>query len=211
MESEKEDNVIRFSGKMLMPGFSIYVMEVTIDGVFKEGAATTKLEKWFYIGMTGDNYYPSARSAFHRISGHLELGGGSTQNQLEKAIKCLLKRKGAKLNQVNVAMNTFPISGYDAGYWSKLRTKQKLSKKFMKSLIGEPGENKPEANYALFKSRQQEVADLEKKLIGHARYLVGESQLFNKGKKVAKNVDSGSDMELKEVADNVVKCLKTDG
>ena len=28
-------------------------------------------ERYFYMGMTGDSYYPSARSALHRLAGPL--------------------------------------------------------------------------------------------------------------------------------------------
>lgn len=75
----KEKNLystLEIPGSFLVPGFSIYVLEIRKEK-----------EKWFYIGMTGDPYYPYARAAFHRISGHLELSSRSRQNQLRIALR----------------------------------------------------------------------------------------------------------------------------
>ncbi len=76
MNNKKLYNTLEIPGSFLVPGFSIYVLEIRKEK-----------EKWFYIGMTGDPYYPSARAAFHRISGHLELSSRSTQNQLQIALR----------------------------------------------------------------------------------------------------------------------------
>ena len=76
MNEQNLYNTLEIPGSFLVPGFSIYVLEIRKEK-----------EKWFYIGMTGDPYYPPARAAFHRISGHLELSRGSTQNQLMLAFK----------------------------------------------------------------------------------------------------------------------------
>ena len=51
--SEIKYNTLEFSGNLLMAGFSIYLVEIINND-----------KKWFYIGMTGDNHYQSARSAF---------------------------------------------------------------------------------------------------------------------------------------------------
>ena len=109
MNNKNLYNTLEIPGSFLVPGFSIYVLE--ISGVFdtsrqsgttqtprkkvvessercEEGIEITdRKQKWYYIGMTGDPYYPSARAAFHRISGHLELSSSSTQNQLQIALK----------------------------------------------------------------------------------------------------------------------------
>ena len=95
-------NVIEIPGAFLVPGFSIYVLEVIKDN-----------KKWFYIGMTGDPYYPSARSAFHRLSGHLEKSKGSTQNQLKIALHEKLGITNDKeLSKLTFRMYHYPISGF---------------------------------------------------------------------------------------------------
>ncbi len=54
-------NNIEFSGRTLKREFSVCLFEMQ-----------TGTGKYFYIGMTGDGYYPSARSAIHRLNGHFE-------------------------------------------------------------------------------------------------------------------------------------------
>lgn len=63
--------------------------------------------------MTGDPHYPSARAAFHRISGHLELSKRSTQNQLRIALRDKLKITEDKdLENITIKMHHFPIEGF---------------------------------------------------------------------------------------------------
>ena len=94
-------NELEIKGDLLNPGFSIYLLKITLLN-----------KTYFYIGMTGDPYYPSARSAFHRIAGHLELNKRSTQNRLHRA----LNKKGIKTNadrkELNIKMYHFPIEGF---------------------------------------------------------------------------------------------------
>jgi hypothetical protein len=95
-------NTLEIPGSFLIPGFSLYVLEIIKDS-----------RKWFYIGMTGDPHYPSARAAFHRISGHLELANGSTQNQLRIALKEKLGIvNDADLAKLTIKMHHFPIEGF---------------------------------------------------------------------------------------------------
>jgi hypothetical protein len=130
---------ITIPGKVLKPGFSVYLFEI------KHGK-----EKYFYIGMTGDNFYPSARSAFHRLSGHFDLTENSTQNQLLNA----LKDKGIdfeKEEDLTILMHHFAIPGF---------TKWKVSLKGVKK------ENlEHDSDYKAYKKLQQEVLALENTLI----------------------------------------------
>jgi len=71
MTEHKLYTTLEIPGSFLVPGFCIYVLEIVKEK-----------QKWFYIGMTGDPHYPSARSAYYRLVGHLELNQRSTQNQL---------------------------------------------------------------------------------------------------------------------------------
>ena len=94
--SKVKYRTIEIDGALFDEGFCIYLMEL------KDGADT-----FFYVGMTGDNYYPSARSAFHRLSGHFDRAERSTQNQLGKHIGERGSYAGIKLK-----MHYFPIEGF---------------------------------------------------------------------------------------------------
>ena len=94
-------NSLEIPGSLLIPGFSIYLLEIKREQ-----------DKWFYIGMTGDPHYPSARAAFHRISGHLELLRRSTQNQLRHALKGLGIISDDDYRQITIKMYHFAIEGF---------------------------------------------------------------------------------------------------
>jgi len=118
MKEKNLYNTLEIPGSFLVPGFSIYVLE--ISGVFDKlisdeySDTINKKQKWFYIGMTGDPYYPSARAAFHRISGHLELSSRSTQNQLQIALKeSKIVKDDKDLEKLNIKMHHFPIKGFN--------------------------------------------------------------------------------------------------
>ena len=94
-------DTLEIKGNMLMPGFSIYLLEIRDRG-----------KLFYYVGMTGDPYFPSARSAFHRLSGHLELTANSTQNQLIIGIKEQMELKDEDFVNLQIKMHHFPISGF---------------------------------------------------------------------------------------------------
>lgn len=133
---------IEIPGSFLVPGFSIYVLEV-----IKEK------HKWFYIGMTGDPYYPSARSAFHRISGHFELSKRSTQNQMQIALKEVVGvQNDEELAALKIIMYHFPIPGY------RKMTEETLLPITIQKL-------KKSGEYEDYKRTQRLVSALEKALI----------------------------------------------
>lgn len=63
--------IITLEGKHFQRQYLLYIVEII-----------HKSDKFYYIGQTGDNNYVTARPAFRRLSGHLEDGGRSTQNQI---------------------------------------------------------------------------------------------------------------------------------
>ena len=132
-------NTIEIDGVLFDDGFSIYLMEL-IDGS----------NTFYYVGMTGDNYYPSARSAFHRLGGHFDRAAQSTQNQLGAHIGKRDSYEGLKLR-----MHHFPIGGYSA-------IEGASNKKGDENYFGGP---RYRAAYAAYKSAQEEVAKLEKHII----------------------------------------------
>ena len=116
----KEYKKIEFPGSMLKPSFSVYLFEIVTPQV-----------KYFYVGMTGDGFYPSARSAVHRFSGHFERNARSTQNQMSLALN---KQKDISLENIKIIMHHWPIKGFQAWEYplkdfkpSKLKGKDKKS------------------------------------------------------------------------------------
>lgn len=76
MSDWKNYSCIAFTGLALYPTFSIYLLEIMKDS-----------KRFFYVGMTGDAHYPSARSILHRLAGHIDLGKRSTQSQFIKGLR----------------------------------------------------------------------------------------------------------------------------
>jgi hypothetical protein len=134
---------ISFNGLALNPCFSIYLFEVEQNG---ESA-----EKFFYVGMTGDSHYPSARSILHRLGGHIDLGKRSTQSQFIKALKEKVFRKEAiteeDLASIQINLHHWPIPGFT--HWDG--DKQNLDKESIK--------------YKEYKKHQKAVLKLENKII----------------------------------------------
>ena len=151
MEEAPKYNIIEFRGELLFPGFSIYLFEIIKDS-----------EKHFYIGMTGDNHYPSARSILHRLAGHIDLLKHSTQNQLIVGVKNLFNKKLdedltlAELKTLNIKLHHWPIEGFVK--WGNS----------MNNI------NKSLNEYKKYKEIQQKVLALENKLIHDF-----ETRLFN--------------------------------
>lgn len=144
MNSSIPYNKLEINGALLIPSFSIYLLEI----VYKE-------ERLFYIGMTGDNFYPSARAAFHRISGHLELAERSTQNQLKLALesKGII---GEELRNTKILMYHFPIGGFK---------KWEVNEGSMKAEFINQAKETEHKDYIEYKENQNKVLVLENALI----------------------------------------------
>ena len=108
MANKTNYSCIEFNGELLNPSFSIYLFEI------KKGA-----KRNFYIGMTGDNHYPSARSILHRLSGHIDLGKRSTQSQFLLAVKGLFgKTKNEyltlkEMKSLDIKLHHWAIPGFE--------------------------------------------------------------------------------------------------
>ncbi|MCF8374650.1 MAG: hypothetical protein K9H64_23730 [Bacteroidales bacterium] len=160
MTEWKEYNKLEIPGKMLIPGFSIYLLQINYLN-----------EVYFYIGMTGDPFYPSARAAFHRISGHLELSDISTQNQLMASLRDRNLYE-SNLDDISITMHHFPINGFEK--WTLTSGMKPVEiKEHIKS-----------KDYKNYKKRQAEVENLECVLIYNLKEKIGD-KLLNKtnGKK----------------------------
>lgn len=142
MAPSKLYNTLEIPGSFLVPGFCIYVLEIVKEK-----------QKWFYVGMTGDPHYPSARSAYYRLVGHLESNTRSTQNQLRIALK---EKMGINSDEdfknVTIKMHHYPIPGFK-------KSSVKLSD------IEAVKQLKNTQEYKDYKEIQQKVLALENALI----------------------------------------------
>lgn len=176
MSSSKLYNTLEIPGSFLVPGFCIYVLEIVKEK-----------QKWFYIGMTGDPHYPSARAAFHRISGHLELSKSSTQNQLQIALKDNKIVKDDKdLEKLTIKMHHFPIKGF------RRITDKPLINETMKQLKNTPA-------YKDYQKLRQKILALESNLIYELK-----DKLLNKtgGKKF-----NNEDVSLHEIYNSIIELV----
>jgi hypothetical protein len=140
MINSENYSCIEFNGLALHPTFSIYLFEI------EKGK-----EKFFYIGMTGDAHYPSARSILHRLAGHIDLGKKSTQSQFIKALKEQVFKIEGKLTSEDLSalhIKLHHLPGFETweGDLSAI--------------------DKNSAPYIQYKAIQTEILDLEKRLIG---------------------------------------------
>ena len=126
MENDLSYNCIEFGGELLHPSFSVYLFEI-----WKEN------EMHFYVGMTGDHHYPSARSILHRLSGHIDLSKRSTQSQLQGALLKLFQlNKGESLSlkqlkTLRIKLHHWPIGGYQ-GWNGDMKTLDKTCAEYEK-------------------------------------------------------------------------------
>lgn len=137
----KNYKCIEFDGLALNPTFSIYMFEIEKED-----------NKFFYIGMTGDHYYPSARSILHRLAGHITIRE-STQNQFINALKNIVLNNVEKLTLENLAtlkikLHHWPIAGFKT--WNGSLTSFDITSN----------------EYKMYKKSQSEIMQLEQKIIG---------------------------------------------
>lgn len=140
-------------GALLVDGFSVYLVEIRYDG-----------KTYYYVGMTGDGHYRSARAGFYRLAGHLEYHNKrSTQNQLLNGLMRITNttsRTGLsrKISKAQIAFHHFGIDGFTHDE--------------MRKLAKEDGR---------YRAQRRQVLDLEKALIHDLQRKVGE-RLLNETK-----------------------------
>lgn len=184
MKTHKGYDVFEMSGSFLIPGFSIYLLEI-----LKEK------QHFFYIGMTGDPFYPSARAAFHRLSGHLEKVKNSTQNQLWIALKKEIGITDLKeFAKLKIKMHYFPIEGFIT--WKG----ENMKHEYIKA-------NQHTEEYKEYIKLQSMVLQLEKSLIyefsehllNHTKGIATKND-FGKNKSIFFDIKKiiGNEKELKE-------------
>lgn len=166
MSNWKNHSCIEFSGLALHPTFSIYLFEI------EKGE-----EKFYYVGMTGDGHYPSARSILHRLAGHIDLGKKSTQSQFIKGLKKDAFKGKEKLTAedwetLHIKLHHWPIPGLEP--WEG-----DLS-----------GIDKEDIDYIKYKETQSEVLNLEKKIIVELKEKYPEKFLNNPKGKVSLESES---------------------
>lgn len=167
---------LELPGALLVDGFSIYLIEVQYEGT-----------NYYYVGMTGDGHYRSARAGFYRLVGHLEYQNKrSTQNQLSKALMRMLNCKTRKemnlmIDRAKIIFHHFAIDGFVPDENLKLA--------------------KQDVNY---RTQRQNVLDLENALIHKLRTALGD-RLLNSTK--GKQTGSGT-VPHNVVFDAVLRLVK---
>lgn len=151
MSNKEAYNYLKFDGAFLVPGFSIYLFKIS-----KQGG-----EKYYYAGMTGDSFYASARSALHRLAGHIDKTKASTQNQFSEGLKKIFGKKngdfptGDELKSLTIELYHWEIEGFKEWEGGFKDFKPKEFKPDSK-------ENK---DYQVYKSKQGDVLKLEQEII----------------------------------------------
>ena len=136
-------NTITIPASALKPGFSVYIIEVQYEGASS-----------YYVGMTGDGHYVSARSSFARLAGHFDTSAASTQSQLRHALKKYYPRPlpdSVKIVKHHAAIPGFePIEG---------TSNKKSDTNYFRN-------DKYRAEVEKYEKRRREVFALESYLIG---------------------------------------------
>lgn len=180
-ESEINTNyqTISFNGLALHPTFSVYLFEIEKDG-----------QKYFYVGMTGDSHYPSARSILHRLAGHIDLSTRSTQSQFIKALKEKVFDKEElnreDLTQLTIQLHHWPIEGFTP----------------LKNKDGFKNLDKTSADYKAYKAIQTKVLALESKIIGEH---FGQEYFLNKTNGNSKLI---IELEFQGIYDEIKKIIE---
>ena len=169
---------ISFNGLALHPTFSVYLFEIKKED-----------QKYFYVGMTGDSHYPSARSILHRLAGHIDLSSRSTQSQFIKALKSKVFNK-AELNredltQLTIQLYQWPIEGFTP-----------FSEHAFKNL------DKTSTDYKAYKATQTKVLALESKIIGEH---FGQEYFLNK---TNGNSKAKIEVEFQGIYDEIRKIIE---
>jgi hypothetical protein len=172
-------SIITIPGQALQSGFCVYVQEVLHD----------ENSLGYYVGMTGDNHYPSARSPFHRLAGHFDRAARSTQRQLGRAIDALLTTHGLDLSDLTLRMHYYPISGFEP-------IKEASNKKGSANYFKLP---QFAAKLLAYRNRRREVLTLENHIIW--LFHQGSLNILNKTGG-AENVFDDEE-ELMEIVDTV--------
>lgn len=144
MEPVKHHTQTTFQGKLLLPGFSVYLFVITTPRTGRS---------YYYVGMTGDPVYPSARSAIHRLGGHFENNPRSTQNRVKRA----MERHHIDPAGAIIHMYHWPIGGFEP--WGS------TLKGFSKKRLSEADRKR----YDSYDAKRKEVAGLEQHLIDLVR------------------------------------------
>jgi len=178
-------NCIEFKGLLLNPSFSIYLYEIIND----------EKDVFFYVGMTVDNHYPSARSILHRFAGHISMAKTSTQSQLINGIRAKIFKKKTnehlseeELAVLNIKLHYWPIEGFQK--WNN------SLKKFKKEDLNDE-ESKM---YDDYKKKQRPILQLEKYLINYLQKTVPEYCL---------NEPENGMVELKTGHNHIFDAIKT--
>lgn len=121
-----EPTIIELKPEWFKSGYYVYIVVIEYEQ-----------QKYFYIGMTGDRKYQTARSPFYRMGGHFNQLESSTQNQIVKGIR---KKLGiadveAVLTEMKFTYYCYLIEAFDKNDSNLHKIKRNKAEKIESYLI----------------------------------------------------------------------------
>lgn len=92
----QEPTIIELKPEWFKSGYYVYIVAIEYQAY-----------KYFYVGMTGDRKYATARSPFYRMGGHFTQLESSTQNQIIKGL-----RKRLNVRDIDAALLEIKFTYY---------------------------------------------------------------------------------------------------
>jgi hypothetical protein len=121
-----EPTIIELQPEWFKMGYYVYIVLIQY-----------KSKKYFYIGMTGDRKYKTARSPFYRMGGHFSQLKSSTQNQIIKGLQNKLSIDDVETALPNMRFTyySYLIDLFDRKDTSTHHVKRKRAEQIESSLI----------------------------------------------------------------------------
>jgi len=101
-----EPTIIKLEPNWFLQGYYVYIVKITYKEV-----------NYFYIGMTGDRKYTTARSPFFRMSGHFNLTNSSTENQVIKGLRKVVNSEDNfqnELTNMDICYYSYKINDFNS-------------------------------------------------------------------------------------------------
>ena len=121
-----EPTIIELQPEWFKMGYYVYIVVIEY-----------KAKKYFYVGMTGDRKYETARSPFYRMGGHFSQIKSSTQNQVIKGLQNILGITNVEsaLPDMRFTYYSYLIDSFDRNDTSNHHVKRKKAEQIESSLI----------------------------------------------------------------------------
>ncbi len=121
-----EPTIIELQPEWFKMGYYVYIVVIE-----------HKKKRYFYVGMTGDRKYETARSPFYRMGGHFSQIKSSTQNQIIKGMKNKLAIEDVEsaLTEMRFTYYSYLIESFDRKDTSTHHAKSKKAEQIESFVI----------------------------------------------------------------------------